>query len=162
MSGQFEAPIYLIFRESPWYLMDMRLRGTQSRSRYSGVEAKTPCSCRESKSHCPVWVTLMVEVSLSSSVVLIRLCHRYCGTRSFNQAVHSVPSLHRTLNNHDSIFCTIVHEWKSLHTSVPCMYSNSWTPLFLSFLCDWHIYNWHPPNGAFILLWNLSYYVLYF
>jgi hypothetical protein len=62
------------FRKSCWYLLDMRMHGTLSGSRYSGVKEKNLCSCQELKSHCSVWATLSAEMPLSSGVGLIPLC----------------------------------------------------------------------------------------
>jgi hypothetical protein len=161
MSGQFEAPVCLKESLVP---TGYEAAWDSDRSRCIGVEVKNPCSWRESKSHCPAWVTLLVEVPLSSGVGLIRLCHRYSATRSFRQGswFRSFPSPDFEQSRLD-FFCTILHEWKSLHTSVPCMYSNSWMPpppFFLSFLCDWHVHNWQSTKWCVILL-NLSYCVLY-
>jgi hypothetical protein len=64
VSGQLHAPAALLRRKSPWYPLDRKLGGPQSRSGHSGKAKEIPA---------PAWNPTLV-IQLVAVIILAKLC----------------------------------------------------------------------------------------
>jgi hypothetical protein len=62
VSGQLHSPALLLQGNNPWYPLDRRLGGLQSRPGYCGEE-KSLLPCRESNPECPVPKAVLYQLS---------------------------------------------------------------------------------------------------